>query len=271
VTEPRLLFDGVAEAYDRFRPGYPPALVDEACSIAGLRPGSRVLEIGCGTGQLTAALVERGLRVDAVDPGPRMVEIARRRAPGARFHIGSFEDVELPADAFEAVFSATAFHWVDPDVGWAKVARVLRPGGTLALLSLIAELTDEVLAAWREVLPEAAGWEPHDLQAVRAGALARRGNVSEFWAWLGKRDIARPEAADLFADVQVSTMPVERVQSAEEALGEARTTSAYLRLDAARKAALDERLAAVVEAAGGPYRTTTFATLVTARTAQQRT
>jgi ubiquinone/menaquinone biosynthesis C-methylase UbiE len=261
-----MLFDGVAEDYDRFRPAYPPALVDEACSLAGLRAGSRVLEIGCGTGQLTAALVERGLRVEAVDPGPRMVEIARRRAPGARFQVGSFEDVELPADAFEAVFSATAFHWVDPDVGWAKAARVLRPGGTLALLSLIAELTEEVLAAWREVLPEAAAWEPHDPEAVRGGARARRGNVSEFWAWrLGKREIARPEAADLFADVQVSTMPVERVQSAEEALGEAHTTSAYLRLDAARKGALDRRLAAVVEAAGDTYRTTSIATLVTAR------
>jgi ubiquinone/menaquinone biosynthesis C-methylase UbiE len=270
VTEPRLLFDAVADAYDRFRPGYPSSLVDEACSIASLRAGSRVLEIGCGTGQLTAALVERGLRVDAVDPGPHMVEIARRRAPGARFEVGSFEDVELPADAFEAVFSATAFHWVDPDVGWAKAARVLRPGGTLALLSLIAELTDEILAAWREVLPEAAAWEPHDLEAVRAGARARRGNVSEFWAWLGMREIARPEAADLFADVHVSTMPVQRVQSPEEALGEARTTSAYLRLDAARKGALDKRLAAAVEAAD-TYRTTTFATLVTARAAQQRT
>jgi ubiquinone/menaquinone biosynthesis C-methylase UbiE len=265
VTEPRLSFDAVAEDYDRFRPSYPPELVDEAC--AGLAPGARALEIGCGTGQLTTALAERGLRVEAIDPGPHMVEIARRHAPDVQFHIGSFEDVELPADAFAAVFSATAFHWVDPDVGWAKAARVLRPGGTLALLSMIAELSEEILAAWRGVLPEAAAWEAHDPEAVRAGAHVRRGNVSELWAWLGKRDIARREAAELFADVQVTTVPVERVQTAEEALGEARTTSAYLRLDAQRKAALDRRLAAVVDAAGAAYRTTTFATLVTARAA----
>jgi ubiquinone/menaquinone biosynthesis C-methylase UbiE len=267
VTEPRLSFDAVAEDYDRFRPSYPPELVDEAC--AGLAPGARVLEIGCGTGQLTTALAQRGLQVEAIDPGPRMVEIARRHAPDVQFHVGSFEDVELPADAFAAVFSATAFHWVDPDVGWAKAARVLRPGGTLALLSMIAELNDEVLAAWREVLPEAAAWESHDPAAVRAGARAHGGNVSELWAWLGKRDIARPEAADLFADVHVSTMPVERLQTAQETLGEARTTSAYLRLDAERKAILERRLAAVVEAAGTAYRTTTFATLVTARAAGQ--
>jgi ubiquinone/menaquinone biosynthesis C-methylase UbiE len=270
VTEPRLSFDAVAQDYDRFRPSYPPELVDEACAIAGVRAGSRVLEIGCGTGQLTTALAERGLRIDAIDPGPRMVEIARRRAPDVRFHVGSFEDVELPAGAFEAVFSATAVHWVDPDVGWAKAARVLRPGGTFALLSMIAELSEEVIAAWRGVLPEAAAWEAHDPEAVRAGAHARRGNVSELWAWLGKRDIGRPEAAELFADVQVTTVPVERVQTAEEALGEARTTSAYLRLDAETKAALDRRLAAVVEAAGATYRTTTFATLVTARAAGGR-
>jgi SAM-dependent methyltransferase len=267
VTEPRLLFDGVADAYDRFRPGYPPSLVDEACAIAGLQRGSRVLEIGCGTGQLTAALVERGLRVDAVDPGARMVEIARKRAPDARFHVGSFEDVELSPGAFAAVFSATAFHWVDPDVGWAKVARVLRPGGVLALLWLIAELADDVLAAWREVFPEAAEWESRDDKTVWEGAQARRGNVSELWSWLGKRDIARPEAADLFADVRIATAPVERVQTAEEMLGEVSTTSAYLRLDAERKRALERRLAAIAEAAGGTYRTITLATLVTARAA----
>jgi ubiquinone/menaquinone biosynthesis C-methylase UbiE len=267
MTEPRLLYDDVADDYDRFRPGYPASLVDEACSIAGLRAGSPVLEVGCGTGQLTGALAERGLRVDAIDPGPRMIEIARRRAPGVRFHIGSFEDVNLPADAFAALFSATAFHWVDPDVGWAKAARVLRPGGTLALLSIIAELTEEVLAAWRDVLPEAAAWETHDPEAVREGARARRGNVSEFWAWLGKREIARPEAAELFTDVGVQTVPVERSQTTEEVIGEARTTSAYLRLDGERRARLERRLGAIVAAAGGAFKTTTFATLVTARAA----
>jgi SAM-dependent methyltransferase len=264
------LFDAIAEDYDRFRPGYPPALVDEACAIAGLRPGSPVLEIGCGTGQLTVALAERGLRIDAVDPGPNMVAAARRRAPVARFHVGRFEDVELPAGGFAAVFSAAAFHWVEPDVGWVKVARLLRPGGVLALLWHFGgalELDDGMLGAWRAVLPEAASWGARDDATLWAGADARIGNVSELWAWLGKRRIARPEAARLFADVRLSKLPIERAQDVDAVLGEVRTTSAYLRLDADGRRELEARLARVVEAEGGTHRMRTYATLVTARAA----
>jgi SAM-dependent methyltransferase len=270
MTEHGRLFDDVADAYDRFRPGYPASLIEEACSIGDLRAGSRVLEIGCGTGKLTAALVERGLAVEAVDPGPRMVEIARRHVPAAQFHIAGFEDVELPSGAFDAAFSATAFHWVAPDVSWSKAARLLRPGGLLALIWYIGgsmELDTEVLAAWRAVLPEAADWPSRDEQTLWDGAQARRGNVSELWSWLGRRDIARPEAADLFTDARLSKMPVETVESAEEMIGQVRTTSAYLRLDAERQGVLERRLADLVEAEGGTYRSTHFATLVTARAA----
>jgi 2-polyprenyl-3-methyl-5-hydroxy-6-metoxy-1,4-benzoquinol methylase len=127
----------VAEDYDRVRPGYPALLIDAACAIGSLSPGSRVVEVGCGTGKLTGALVERGLRVEAVDPGRDLIEVARRRVgrSSARFHIARFEDAQLPDGAFDAVFSATAFHWVDPAVGWSKAAHLLRPGGVMALLT----------------------------------------------------------------------------------------------------------------------------------------
>ena len=92
------MFDAVAEAYDRERPSYPPELVDAACAIGGLARGSPVLEVGCGTGKLTEALVERGLSVEAVDPGPNMIAFARSRTgDAARFHVGRFEDVRSGA------------------------------------------------------------------------------------------------------------------------------------------------------------------------------
>src|SRR5438132_3368117 len=130
TDHPGAVFDGVAEQYEQVRPGYPPALVDAACALGGLEPGSRVVEVGCGPGKLTVALAGRGLSVDAVDPGPRLVEIARRHVEGmdVHFHLSRFEDVELPEGSFDGLFSATAFHWIDPAVGWAKVARLLRPG-----------------------------------------------------------------------------------------------------------------------------------------------
>jgi ubiquinone/menaquinone biosynthesis C-methylase UbiE len=265
-----LLFDHVAADYDRVRPGYPASLVDEACSLAGLTSGARVVEVGCGTGKLTVSLAERGLHVEAVDPGPEMVAIARRRVGAAPvcFHVGRFEDVELPDGGFGAVFSATAWHWVDPAVGWSKAARVLRPGGILALLAYVGtrtEFDDEVLAAWREVLPDAAGWSSRDERTLWEGAEARRDNVSELWTWLTKRELATADAGELFGDVRISTARIEKEESPDEALAFVRTTSSYLRLDAGRRQQLEQRLGEAIARAGGAVRSTEHATLVSAR------
>ena len=265
-------FDRVAAEYDRVRSSYPPELVDEACALAGLAAGSRVVEVGCGTGKLTVALAERGLEVEAVDPGAGMVEVARGRLAGAhvRFHVVPFEQVELPERSFPALFSATAFHWVDPAVGWSKAARLLRPGGVLALLTHVgsdSELAREYLAAWREVSPEAADWNVRDPEAIWSGAEERRGDVSELWSWLTQRDLASADAAGLFTDVRVSTVARDREWTAEVSLALTRTSSAYLCLDEAGQQRLERRLAAVFERAGGSMPSTDYAALVTARAA----
>jgi ubiquinone/menaquinone biosynthesis C-methylase UbiE len=267
--EPGLVFDRVAEEYDRVRRGYPPELVEAACELGGLGPNSHIVEVGCGTGKLTRVLAARGLRVEAVDPGPELVRVARRQLgeSSVQFHISRFEDVDLPAGAFAAVFSATAFHWVDPTVGWSKVARLLRPGGILALLTHTIELEPELLAAWRRVSPEAATWVSRDAQTLLAGAEARLGNVSELWAWLAKRDIACSEAGKLFGDVRLRTVQIERAETVAEALDHIRTQSSYLRLDEERRRQLDKLVTANIENLGGTYRPTLFAALATARRA----
>jgi len=132
----RGLFDSVAELYEAARQGYPGEIVDAVVANAAVGPGDAVLEIGCGTGQLTRQLAGRGLGLTAIDIGPAMVGVARRNvADGtARFHVCSFEDF-AGRGPFGLIVSATAFHWVDPEVGLAKAARLLRPGGWLALLT----------------------------------------------------------------------------------------------------------------------------------------
>jgi hypothetical protein len=132
-------------------------------------------------------------------------------------------------------------------------------------LNLEPEVERGLRAAWREVLPEAATWQSRDANAIWEGAEARCENVSELWAWLERREIARPEAAELFEDVTLANVASEREATAAEGLAFVRTTSSYLRLDASRQKLLEHRLAAVVEDAGGTYRSTTFDTLVTAR------
>jgi ubiquinone/menaquinone biosynthesis C-methylase UbiE len=131
----RTLFDGVAELYQASRRGYPPEIVRFVAETARLKPGSAVLEVGCGTGQLTGQLAANGFAVTAIDLGASMIAAARRRLGSSRirFDVVPFEDLEAPAGSFDLVISATAFHWVDPDVKFTKSARLLRAGGWLAL------------------------------------------------------------------------------------------------------------------------------------------
>lgn len=133
----RETFNQDAERYDRARPGYPARIFDDLAA-AGVPPGGRILEIGCGTGQATGPLAERGYRVTAIELGAEMAAVARRNL--ARFDsvevvTAAFEDWPLPGEPFDAVFSATAFHWVDPAVRVSKSADALCPGGLLATVN----------------------------------------------------------------------------------------------------------------------------------------
>jgi ubiquinone/menaquinone biosynthesis C-methylase UbiE len=132
----RVLFDGVAGLYDATRQGYPTEIADAVVANAAIGPGAAVLEIGCGTGQFTRQLAGRTLNLTAIDISAAMVQAARRNIADAtaRFHVCSFEDF-ADTGPFDLIVSATAFHWVDPNVGLAKAARLLRPGGWLALLT----------------------------------------------------------------------------------------------------------------------------------------
>jgi SAM-dependent methyltransferase len=274
------VFDQAAEAYDKVRPGYPESLIDLAIRRGGLAPGSRVLEVGSGTGKLTELLVRHQLIVDAVEPGPNMIAAAEQRlgaTDAVTFHVGRFEDVDLPESAYDALFSATAFHWVDPEVGWAKAASHLKPGGLLALLTHIAlrdeqsaAIHDELRAVLRHHAPDAAARLPpsRELEVLLAGVPERRGNASELWDWLmssGRHRMAVPAAADLFVDVEVATEPREVMETAEEMIARFRTTSIYHQVDPARRDALERDDTSVLERHGGRIRWPLAVVLMTAR------
>lgn len=134
----REIFDEAPELYDRVRPGYPEQLFDDLAALAALRPGSRVLELGCGTGQATVPLARRGYEVVAIELGAGLAELARRKLapfPAVRVVHAAFETWPLPVEPFDLVFAATAFHWIEPEVRVAKSADALRPGGALAVIS----------------------------------------------------------------------------------------------------------------------------------------
>ncbi len=131
----RQTFATASERYDRIRPTYPEAIVDQLADLAGLAHGDRVLELGCGTGQLTRSLVRRGFAVTAIELSAEPAAVARRNLPEAEVITADFETWPLPAEPFAAVVAATSFHWIDPAVRFVKTAAALRPGGSLAIIS----------------------------------------------------------------------------------------------------------------------------------------
>jgi SAM-dependent methyltransferase len=130
-------FDQVADLYDRYRPAPPAPVVDALTKAAGIDTGTRVLEFGCGTGQLSVPLATAGATLTCVEPGARLAERAARnlsRFPFATVECATFEDWPLPVERFDAVLVANAFHWLDPDLRVTKPLALLHPGGTLAIL-----------------------------------------------------------------------------------------------------------------------------------------
>lgn len=131
------VFGEVAETYHRLRPRYPDALVQRIVDAVGnADQGVDALELGAGTGIATRAMLDRGFRVTAVEPDARLAAVLARNlgaGPGVRIENVRFEDWTIPPAAFDLVYSATAFHWLDPATRIARVARALRPGGHLAI------------------------------------------------------------------------------------------------------------------------------------------
>ena len=177
----RALFDAIAPAYDACRLGYPPEIIEFVAGPAGLGTGSDVLEVGCGTGQLTEPLTGYSFRLTAIDIGSAMIATARRRLDGAAvsFRVTSFEDLAADDESFDLIVSGAAYHWVDPEVRFTKPARLLRPGGWLALLGydeqyddpLGAELLDMWIARSDLADPWAGPQEPADADAIAASGL----------------------------------------------------------------------------------------------------
>lgn len=158
--------EGVDE-YQRTRPVAPDAVFDEIVRLAAWSPGSRVVEVGPGTGQATRQLACRGLRVVAVEIDPRLADRAAR-------NLGSFPDVVVASTGFEewdpdvsdfdGIFACNSFHWVDPEVRLARSAALLEPGGHLVVLSTPVVVPDRASRFWWDIQDDwvAAGSERVD-------------------------------------------------------------------------------------------------------------
>jgi protein-L-isoaspartate O-methyltransferase len=142
------------DAYDRTRPVAPDRLFDDIVQLAGLEPGSTVVEIGPGTGQATRPLAERGLRIVALEIDPRLADRARQNLaafPNASVRTTSFETWDPGEATFDVVFACNSLHWVDPAIRLVKAAAVLNRQGHLVVVSTPVVVPDGASQFWWEV------------------------------------------------------------------------------------------------------------------------
>jgi ubiquinone/menaquinone biosynthesis C-methylase UbiE len=130
-------FDSQAETYNEVRPRYPKDLFDSLEEACQLSKDAHLLEIAPGTGQATKPLAEKGYSIVAIELGSELANVARRELQEFKkveVITSSFEDVELPAESFDLVFCATAFHWINPEVKFTKSHALLKDRGYLAII-----------------------------------------------------------------------------------------------------------------------------------------
>jgi protein-L-isoaspartate O-methyltransferase len=227
--ERRRSFDAAAESYATARPGYPEAVFDEIA--ARMPPPASVLEVGPGPGVATLSLAQRGYRIVAVELGENLARVARRRLagyPSIQVVHADFHDWEPEASSFDMVFSASAFHWIEPEVGYPKAQRALRPGGLLALVW--NHTTSGRLGAARRF------WE-------ETGAIYRRyapsiARPTQQARWTGPYPRREIVASGLFGPVERLTWRRSRSYDADGYLALIGTYSDHLTLPAEQRIAL---------------------------------
>ena len=137
------IFNSFAEEYDSFRPEYPVEFVTKITERVRLVRQSKLLEIGCGSGQATRAFGELDFDVLAIDPSEALISIAKKRfsdTPSVSFECLSFEEYKSDSQRYDFIFAANSFHWISPEVAWGKAHRLLKPGKHLAILTIRREL-----------------------------------------------------------------------------------------------------------------------------------
>jgi SAM-dependent methyltransferase len=245
TVERRLSFGEVASQYDRFRPSYPEALVDEVLSFAGVATGERVVEVGAGTGKATALFAARGAHVVAVEPSAEMASVLRaRELPGVDVVEASFELWDARGETFPLVYSAQAWHWVSPEVRFPKARTVLADDGVLAVFWTRPRwsdvpVRDELEAVYRREAPELGA----DAGPMRPASVERTGMWGDW-----KREIA---------DAGVFEPPERRLHewtnryTTDEYVALLGTHSDHIVLPASTRERLMRAIAGVLDSAGG--------------------
>ena len=235
--ELRLKFNEDEQNYDRFRPGYPDALMQDVIESFHAGTQSRIMEIGIGTGQATQPILDTGCDLTAVELGENLARFVRgkfKQAPRFQVILGD-------ENSWDGIYSATAFHWLPPEAALEKVLRLLKPQGCLALFwnhpypNRLEDLSNRIN---REVYQQFC---PSD-QALKEF------DETDLAVWRDRLIQAG------FASVQTRLYHRERTLNIEEYLGLLNTYSDHRALPEARRRAFEQEMALRLQATGGQIR-----------------
>ncbi len=253
-------FDGVADLYERYRPGYPVALIDTLVEISGLQPGNRLLEVGSGTGKATRMLAGRGYSILCIEPGRNLAALAAQTLkafPEVSFDTVPFEEWRVQPGVFDLVYSAQAWHWVPQPLGFSRAAQALKDNAYLGLFwnmypQLRGAVYEGIQAVYQRLAPElAASREPlESLAAQREAAILESG---------------------CFDRLRTCRYAGTAWYDIEHYLGFLSTTSDHLRLTDHRRLQLFAAIAEVIAAHGGVIEKPYLAVLYVAQKKSQPT
>lgn len=253
VHDAESVFGPVAELYDRVRTAYPAPLVADVVELAALDSDGEILEIGCGTGKATRLFAEYGRRMTCVDASKRMLDVARRtcaRFQHVRFVEAKFEDWSPGGTRFDLVLAAQAWHWIEPAVGYGRVAEILKPGGLFAIIwnsrseGIVPSLRDELDAIY-ERYADLRSPGPGSVTSLRFPSLiSASGRFGNPWI----RRYAWESQFDTETWIQFLT-----------------TTSDHRTLAPARREALLTSVREAIDRHGGIYRFTMESTVLAAK------
>ena len=252
----RTTFEGVPELYDRARPTYPDEIFDDLVALGQLPNRARLVEIGCGTGQATLELAERGYQVTCVELGEQLAAIARRKLspfPTVEVINANFENWQPSHADFDAVLAFTAFHWIAPEVRYSKAASLLRDNGTLAIVSTQHVLPHDGDSFFLEVQEDYEAVVPED-PSTKAGAPTHPDSIQDL-----SEEIA---ASGFFRNLSARRYLWDVTYTADEYIGVLNTYSGHRALDDDTRERLLARIHQRVEARpGGKVRKTYLAML----------
>ena len=237
-SDTRFSFDKAFREYDEVRPGYPKELIEDIIQISGIRKGGKILEVGCGTGQATVSFAGLGYSMLCLDIGRKLVEVAREKCkdfPNVEILCLSFEDWEPEKKTFDLLISATAFHWIQPEVGYTKAKEALKDNGYIALFwnlhpTPYTAFFKDVQRVYRRVVPE---WgDPIDNQEFEKKIRERKKFISK---------------TGLFKKVQVKRYPWFKVYSTNQYLKLLNTYSDHRSLKDSKRVQLYEGIRTLIE------------------------